>query len=127
MKKNAIRVAKLEDRLIGNRSDMFRLSNFEILERIEECEFKSGRRPTQLFFDMKKMADKSNPVFSPKVYQRMREEQAEMHAQIASMNDVELDDHLDNLSTECEMEGTFEDMAEQELDKYNKPKKETLC
>ncbi len=111
MKKNAIRVAKLEDRLIGNRSDMFRLSNFEILERIEECEFKSGRRPTQLFFDMKKMADKSNPVFSPKVYQRMREEQAEMHAQIEAMNDVELNDHLDKLIIESEMEGAFEDMS----------------
>ena len=110
MKKNAIRIAKLEDRLIGNRSDIFRLSNFEILERIEECEFKSGRRPTQLFSDMKKMADKSNPVFSPKVLQHKNEEQAETHAQIASMNDVELDDHLGKLIRESEMKDTFEEM-----------------
>ena len=33
MKKNRIRLAKLEDRFIGNRSDVFRLSDFEILER----------------------------------------------------------------------------------------------
>ncbi len=111
MKKNAIRVAKLEDRLIGNRSDIFRLSNFEVLERIEGLEFQKGRRPTQLFLDMKKVADRTKPVFTPKVYQRMREEQAEKHAQIEAMNDVELNDHLDKLIIESEMEGAFEDMS----------------
>ena len=40
----------------------------------------------------------------------MREEQAETHAQIASMNDVELDDHLGKLIRESEMKDTFEEM-----------------
>ena len=109
MKRNGIRLAKLEEKLVGNRSEIFKLSDFEILERIEECEFKSGRRPTQLFFDMKNISDKTKPKFTPKSYQHMKEEQAEKHAQIEAMNDVELDDHLDKLIIECEMEGTFEE------------------
>ena len=39
MKRNGIRLAKLEEKLVGNRSEIFKLSDFEILERIEECEF----------------------------------------------------------------------------------------
>ncbi len=108
MKKNAIRIAKLEDRLIGNRSDIFRLSNFEILERIEGLEFQKGRKPTQKFKNMRNISDKRKPVFTPKVLQRMREEQAEKHAQIEAMSDVELDNHLDRLVIECGIEGTFE-------------------
>jgi hypothetical protein len=127
MKRNAIRLEKLEYKLIGNSSDFFRLSDFEILERIGECEFKQGRKPTQKFMDLKQATDKTVPIFSPKVYQRKKEEQAERHVQIEAMNDVELDDHLGKLIMECEMEETFEDMNEQELDKYNKAKKETLC
>ena len=53
----------------------------------------------------------------------MQEEQAEMHAQIEAMNDVELDDHLNKLIIENEMEDTFEDMSNEELKNYNKPKK----
>ncbi len=118
MKRNGIRLAKLEEKLVGNRSEIFKLSDFEILERIEECEFKSGRRPTQLFFDMKNISDKTKPKFTPKSYQHMKEEQAEKHAQIEAMNDVELDDHLGKLIRESEMEGTFLN--------HDKSKKETL-
>jgi hypothetical protein len=119
MKRNGIRLKKLEDKLIGNSSDIFRLSDLEILERIEGLEFKSGRMPTQKFSDMKNMAIKTKPIFTPKIYQRMREEQAERNAEIASINDVELDDHLDKLIIECEMDGTFKN--------HDKSKKETLC
>jgi hypothetical protein len=127
MKKNALRLAKLEDKLVGSKSDLFRLSDFEILERIEALEFQKRRKPTQKFTDMKKVIDRTIPIFTPKVYQRMRDEQAERNAEIASMNNVELDDHLDKLIIESEMEETFEGMSGQELDKYNKAKKETLC
>ena len=127
MKRNAIRLEKLEYKLIGNSSDFFRLSDFEILERIEALEFQKRRKPTQKFTDMKKVIDRTIPIFTPKVYQRMRDEQAERNAEIASMNNVELDDHLDKLIIESEMEETFEGMSGQELDKYNKAKKETLC
>ncbi len=126
MKKNAIRVAKLENKIIGNRSDIFRRSDLEILERIQELELQKGRMPTELFLDMKQEADKANPVFTPKVLQRMREEQAEKHAQIEAMNDVELDDCINKLIIECDMNGTFEDMNNEELENYIKPKKETL-
>ncbi len=119
MKKNAIRLAKLEDKLIGNSSDVFRFSNFELLERIEELELQSGRMPTQKFMDMKNMGDKVKPIFTPKAYKREKEEQAERNVEIASMNDVELDDHLDKLIIECEMDGTFKN--------HDKSKKETLC
>ena len=120
MKKNAIRVAKLENKIIGNRSDIFRRSDLEILERIQELELQKGRMPTELFLDMKQEADKANPVFTPKFCQRMRDEHAERNAEIASMSDTELDDHLDKLIIEREMEGAFEDMSEQELNKHNK-------
>mgnify|MGYP003968208665 FL=1 len=110
MRKNATRLAKLEDRLVGNRSDVFRLTDLEILERIEELEFQKGRKPTQKFMNMKKVADKTMPIFTPKASQRMREEQAEMHAQIESMNDVELDDCLKKLIIENEIDETFEEM-----------------
>ena len=127
MKKNGVRLTKLEDRLIGNRSDVFRLSDFEILERIEGLEFKNGRTPTQKFMDMKKSADRTKPVFTPKVSQRMREKQAERNAEIASMNELEFQGHLDKLIIENDMAETFEDMNEQNIKDNNKTKKETLC
>ena len=108
MKKNAIRVAKLENKIIGNRSDIFRRSDLEILERIQELELQEARKPTQKFKNMRNISDKRKPVFTPKVLQRMREEQAEKHAQIEAMSDVELDNHLDRLVIECGIEGTFE-------------------
>ncbi len=111
MKKNSVRLEKLEERLVGSKSDLFRLSDFEVLERIEECEFNNGRTPTQKLKNIKKVADRTKPIFTPKVYQCMREEQAEKHAQIEAMNDVELNDHLDKLIIESEMEGAFEDMS----------------
>ncbi|MBT6717020.1 MAG: hypothetical protein HOB18_05185 [Nitrospina sp.] len=124
MKKNAIRVTTLENKLVGNKSDFFRLSDFELLERIEECEFKSGKRPTQLFVDMKKEADKTKPIFSPKGFQRLRYEQDERNAEMASMNELEFQDHLDKLIIENDMAETFEDMSEQNIKDNNKPKKE---
>lgn len=110
MKKNAIRLAKLEDRIIGKRSDVFRLNDLEILERIKELEFQKGMRPTQKFLDMIDTADRAIPTFTLKECQRMQEGQAEMHAQIEAMNDVELDDHLNKLIIENEMKDTFEGM-----------------
>jgi hypothetical protein len=124
VKKNAIRVTTLENKLVGNKSDFFRLSDFELLERIEECEFKSGKRPTQLFVDMKKEADKTKPIFSPKGFQRLRYEQDERNAEMASMNELEFQDHLDKLIIENDMAETFEDMSEQNIKDNNKPKKE---
>ncbi len=109
MKKNSVRLEKLEERLVGSKSDLFRLSDFEILERIEGLEFQKARTPTQKFKNMRNISDKRKPVFTPKVLQHMKEEQAEKHAQIEAMNDVELDGHLDKLIIECEMGGTFED------------------
>ena len=126
MKKNALRLAKLEDKLVGNKSDVFRLSDLEILERIQELEFQKGRKPTQKFIGMKKVTDKSKPIFSPKVFHRMRDEQAERSAEIASMNEREFQDHLSKLIIECEMEETFEDTGNEELKDHIKPKKETL-
>ena len=126
MKKNAIRLKKLEDKLVGNRSDLIRLSDLEILERIEALEFQEVMRPTQKFMDMKKSADRTKPVFTPKVSQHMREKQAERNAEIASMNELEFQGLLSKLVTGGEMKDTFEDISEQELDKYNKTKKETL-
>ena len=127
MKRNAIRLEKLEYKLIGNRSEIFKLSDFGILERIEELEFQKGRKPTQKFMDLKQVTDKTKPIFSPKVSQHMREKQAERHAQIEAMNDVELDDHLNKLIIENEMEGTFEDACDNEkLKNYKNSKKETL-
>jgi hypothetical protein len=108
MKKNSVRLEKLEERLVGSKSDLFRLSDFEILERIQELEFQRGMRPTHKFMDMKKVTDKTKKIFTPKVSQLMREKQAEKHAQIEAMNDVELDNHLDRLVIECGIEGTFE-------------------
>jgi hypothetical protein len=110
MKRNGIRLAKLEEKLVGNRSDFFRLSDLEILERIEELEFQRGRMSSKKFIGLKKSADRTKPVFTPKVYQHKKEEQAEKHAQIEAMNDVELDDHLDKLIIENDMAETFGDM-----------------
>ncbi len=119
MKKNAISLKKLEDKLVGNRSDLIRLSDLEILERIEALEFQEVMRPTQKFMDMKKSADRTKPVFTPKVSQHMREKQAERNAEIASMNELEFHGLLSKLVTESEMDETFKN--------YHKPKKETLC
>ena len=127
MKRNAIRLEKLEYKLIGNSSDFFRWSDFKILERIEGLEFKNGRTPTQKFLDMKKVTDKTKQIFSPKVSQHMREKQAERNAEIASMNELEFQGHLDKLIIENDMAETFEDMSEQYIKDNNKTKKETLC
>jgi hypothetical protein len=119
MKRNGVRLTKLEDKLIGNRSDIFRLSDFEILERIEGLEFQRERKPTQKFLDIKKVADRTKPVFTPKVYQCLKEKQAERSAEIEAMNEQELHDHLKKLAVESDMDGTFVN--------HNKSKKETLC
>ncbi len=127
MKRNAIRLEKLEYKLIGNSSDFFRWSDFKILERIEGLEFKNGRTPTQKFMYLKQATDKTVPIFSPKVSQHMREKQAERNAEIASMNELEFQGHLDKLIIENDMAETFEDMSEQYIKDNNKTKKETLC
>ena len=127
MKKNATRLAKLEEKLVGSGSDIFRLSDLEILERIEGLEFQKGSKPTQKFMDLKKATDRTKPVFTPKVSQRMREKQAERNAEIASMNELEFQGHLDKLIIENDMAETFEDMSEQNIKDNNKTKKETLC
>jgi hypothetical protein len=110
MKKNALRLTKLEDKLVGNRSDVFRLSDFEILERIEALEFQKRRKPTQKFLDMKKAASKNRPTLTPKQCQRLRAEQAEWQAEKEAMSEEEADDRLNKLTIESEMEGTFEEM-----------------
>ena len=56
MKRNGIRLAKLEERLVGSKSDLFRLSDFEILERIEGLEFQKARTPTQKFKNMRNIS-----------------------------------------------------------------------
>ena len=127
MKRNGIRLAKLEERLVGSKSDLFRLSDFEILERIEGLEFQKARTPTQKFKNMRNISDKRKPVFTPKVLQHMREEQAERNAEIASMNELEFQGLLSKLVTGGEMKDTFEDMSEQDIKDNNKTKKETLC
>jgi|ABEF01.1.fsa_nt_gi hypothetical protein len=126
MKKNGIRLAKLEDRLVVNGSDKFKLSDFELLERIEECEFQLGREPTQKLLDMKKVADRTRPTLTPKDCQRLKAEQAERHAHIEAMSEEEVDDRLNKLTIENGMEGTFEDMNDHEIEVYNKSGKETL-
>ncbi len=126
MKRNSIRLAKLENRIIGKRSDAFRKNDLEILERIKELEFKSGRTPTKSFLNMIDTADRTRLTFTLKECQRLRAEEAEMDAMRGAMNDEELGEHLNKLRRECQMEDTFEDMAEQELKNDNKPKKETL-
>ena len=124
MKKNAIRLAKLEDKLVVDRSDIFMLSDLEILERIQELEFQKRRKPTKKCLDMINTADRTKPIFTPKVYQRMKEEQAERSAEIAAMNDQEIDDCINKLIIESGMEGTFEDMSDQEIEDFNKSERE---
>ena len=126
MKRNSIRLAKLENRIIGSRSDAFRLNDLEILERIKELEFKSGRRPTKLFSDMIVTADRTRPMFTLKECKYLRTEEAEMDAMRGALTDEELDDHIKKLIINCEMDGTFEDMSEQNIKNDNKTKKETL-
>ena len=126
MKRNAIRLAKLENRIIGKRSDAFRLNDLEILERIKELEFKSGRTPTKLFLDMIVTADRTILTFTLKECQRLRAEEAQREAMLGALNDEELDDHIKKLIINCEMDGTFEDMSEQNIKNDNKTKKETL-
>lgn len=127
MKKNSIRLAKLEDKLVVNKSDFFKLSEFELLERIEECEFQVGRIPTQKFIDMKKAENRIRPTLTPKDCQRLRAEQAERHPQIESMSEQEVDDRINKLIVENGMEGTFVDMNDQEIEDYNKLEKEEVA
>ncbi len=127
MKRNAIRLAKLENRIIGKRSDAFRLNDLEILERIKELEFKSGRTPTKLFLDMIVTADRTILTFTLKECQRLRAEEAQREAMLGTLTDEELDDHLNTLIRQSEMKDTFEDMSEQDIKDNNKTKKETLC
>ena len=110
MKKNAIRLAKLEDRIVGKRSDAFRLIDLEILERIEELEFKSGRTPTKLFLDMKNTADRAKTIFTLKECKHLRAEEAKREAMLGALTDEELDDHIKKLIIKSEMKGTFEGM-----------------
>jgi len=110
MKRNGIRLAKLEEKLVGNRSDVFQFSDFEILERIQELEFQKGMKPTQKFIDMKKVADRTKPIFTPKAYKREKEDQAERSAEIEAMNEQELNDRLKKLVIENEIDETFEEM-----------------
>ena len=110
MKKNGLRLAKLEDKLIGNRSDVFRLSDLEILEHIESLEFQKGMTPTQKFLDMIDTTDRTRPMFTLKECQRLRAEEAEMDAMRGALTDEELDDHIKKLIIKSEMEGTFEGM-----------------
>jgi hypothetical protein len=126
MKKNGIRLAKLEDRLVVDRFYKFRLSEFELLERFEELEFQEGRRPTQKFLDMKKLANRTRPTLTPKDCQRLKAEQTKRRAEIEAMSDQEVDDHLNKLTIENGMEGTFEDMSDHEIEVYNKSGKEAL-
>ena len=126
MKKNALRLAKLEDKLVGSKSDLFRLSDFEILERIEALEFQKRRKPTQKFLDMKKAASKNRPTLTPKQCQRLRAEQAEWQAEKEAMSEEEVDDRLNKLTIENGMEGTFMDMSDHEIEVYNKSGKEAL-
>jgi hypothetical protein len=46
---------------------------------------------------------------------------------LGTLTDEELEDHISKLIIECEMDGTFEDMSEQDIKDHNKTKKETLC
>jgi hypothetical protein len=110
MKKNSIRLSKLEASLIKGEPEIFEISYFELLERIEEREFKQGRKPTQKFLDIKKTANKTRPTLTPKLYQRLKAEQAERNAQIEAMSEQEIDDRLNRLLTSRENEGTFEEM-----------------
>ena len=110
MKKNSIRLAKLEERIIGNRSDAFRLNDLEILERIKALEFKSGRTPTKSFLNMIDTADRTTLTFTLKECQRLRAEEAQREAMLGTLTDEELDDHIKKLIIKSEMEGTFEGM-----------------
>ena len=110
MKKNSLRLAKLENRIIGKRSDAFRKNDLEILERIKELEFKSGRRPTKLFSDMIVTADRTRPMFTLKECKYLRAEEAKREAMLGTLTDEELDDHIKKLIIKSEMEGTFEGM-----------------
>ena len=103
------------------------MNDLEILERIEELEFHKCMKPTQKFLDMINTADRTRPMFTLKECQRLRSEETERDAMRGAMGDTELDDHLNKLIKESEMSDTFEDMNNQELKKFNKPKKETLC
>ena len=122
MKKNGIRLAKLEDRLIKGEPEIFELSYFEILEHLEKLMFQRGKKPTQKFLDEKKVTSRTRPTLTPKDYQRLKAEQAEQDAILEAMSDQELDERLNRLQTSRENEGTFEAMSDQELEDYSKPR-----
>mgnify|MGYP005671573347 CR=1 FL=1 len=119
MKKNSLRLTKLEASLVVDKSDSFKLSEFELLERIEALMLKEGKKPTQKFLDEKRRASRTRPTFTPKQCQRLRAEEAEWQAEKEAMSEEEVDDRLNKLIIENGMEGTFED--------YNKSEKETLA
>ena len=72
------------------------------------------------------MANRTRPTLTPKDCQRLKAEQTKRRAEIEAMSDQEVDDHLNKLTIENGMEGTFEDMSDHEIEVYNKSGKETL-
>jgi hypothetical protein len=125
MKKNSLRLTKLEASLVVDKSDSFKLSDFEILERIEECVPWLGMKPTQKFLDEKRKASRTRPMFSLKQCQRLRAEEAELQAEKEAMSDQELDDLLSKAIRRNGGDEEFEDMSDQEIEDYNKSKSES--
>jgi hypothetical protein len=126
MKKNNIRLTKLEDKIIKGEPVIFELSRFELLEHLEELLFKQGKKPTQKFLDKKRRASKARPTFNKNQYQRLRAEEAEWQAEKEAMSYQEIIDSLNKLRKKHGREGDFEDMSEQEIKDYNKPEKEAV-
>jgi hypothetical protein len=127
MKKNSIRLTKLEAVLIKGEPEIFELSHNELLERLKMLMFKEGKKPTQKFLDKKKVASRTRPTFTLKQCQRLRAEEAEWQAKKEAMSDQELDDLLCKARRKSGEDEEFEDMSDQEIKDYNKTKKETLC
>jgi hypothetical protein len=124
MKKNSLRLTKLEASLVVDKSDSFKLSEFELLERIEALMLKEGKKPTQKFLDEKRRASRTRPTFTPKQCQRLRAEEAEWQAEKEAMSEEEVDDLLSKAIRESDEDEEFEDMSDQEIKDYNKSKKE---
>ena len=127
MKKNSIRLAKLEDSLIKGEPELFELSYFELLERIEELMREQGKKPTQKFLDEKKKASRSRPTFTPKQYEIEKSKEADSQARYEEMSNEEILDDLNKLREEQEMDEKFEDMSEQEINEYNNLRKEAVA
>jgi hypothetical protein len=109
MKKNNIRLEKLENQLVRSKNDLSELSDYELLEYIEKRELALGYRPTQQFLDEKAEADRSKPLPTPQwaIKHELAQERESLSI-LKAMSEEELDAYCCKLEKELGCEGDFE-------------------